>query len=470
MEVPAGVEIQTWTLEGTYTTEDGSEPVQEKVGVAFDGSDIYVQGLAYYFPEAWIKGTVTDGVATFPAWQFVGEDEYGVEYLLGTSDGTTAEDMLFTVDDDAQKLTMTTKYILENDGKEKISFWGYWSNVVLYAGEPVVEEPVEAPADLETEPYIFKGMAQEYNYGNEEDFEDYQIQVAVGFDGDDAYIQGIAQDMPELWVKATKNANGQYVIPANQYMGEMVYWTYSFPYYFTAVSDNDELVDVVLDYDAETQTFSTNQLLALNGDKSTLYYYLLYQDVVITKLIEVAATPADPSVTGYNPSGSYPNVQFDIPAIGTQSEDLDVSKLFYTIWIAKNGNEEKLTLTADLYDQDFTEDVTEIEYLHSGYDVNKAGSRVYLNQGADEIGSWTKIGVQSIYYGGNEMHCSNIVWNDGSITPNIATGISSINADADGERYYDALGRRTNSQTKGLIIKQVRQADGTLKTQKMVRK
>ena len=34
-------------------------------------------------------------------------------------------------------------------------------------------------------------------------------QVQVGFDGDDAYIQGIAADCPELWVKATKNEAGQ---------------------------------------------------------------------------------------------------------------------------------------------------------------------------------------------------------------------------------------------------------------------
>ena len=51
------------------------------------------------------------------------------------------------------------------------------------------------------------------------EFKPYSNQVLVGFDGDDLYIQGISEDLPEAWVKATKNEDGKYVIPANQYMG-----------------------------------------------------------------------------------------------------------------------------------------------------------------------------------------------------------------------------------------------------------
>ena len=459
VEVPEGVEIQTWTLEGTYATNSGSSAVQQATGVAIDGNDIYVQGLAYYFGEAWIKGTIEGNVATFPAWQFVGEDEYGQEYLLGSSDGQTAEDIIFAYDADAQTLTLQN-FILENDGNEEIGYWGYWSSGVLYAGEPEVLEPVTAPADLATETYIFKAQVLEYGY-EDDGFQDYQIQVEVGFDGDDLYIQGIAQDVPELWVKATKNAEGQYVIPANQYMGDLSFWGYTFPYFFTATDGTNALLDVVLSYDAETQTFSTDQWLALNGAKNALDYYLLYQDVTITKFIEVAATPADPEVLAFNQDSSYPNVQFDIPAVGTNGEALNVKKLFYIIWIEKDGEQQQLTLTADLYPDDLTEDVTEIPYNHDVYDIYAGGSRVYLNQA--DVADWTKIGVQSVYYGADEKHESNIVWNDGSLT----TGISSIAAASDASaRYFDLQGRAADKTRKGLLIMQT--ADG--KTVKVVRK
>ncbi len=51
-----------------------------------------------------------------------------------------------------------------------------------------------------------------------------------------------------------------------------------------------------------------------------------------------------------------------------------------------------------------------------------------------------------------------------------STAISSINADEQNAVYFDAMGRRTNAQAKGLLIKQVRMADGTVKTVKMASK
>jgi len=45
-----------------------------------------------------------------------------------------------------------------------------------------------------------------------------------------------------------------------------------------------------------------------------------------------------------------------------------------------------------------------------------------------------------------------------------------VNADEQNAVYFDAMGRRTNAQAKGLLIKQVRMADGTVKTVKMARK
>ncbi|MBR1755057.1 MAG: hypothetical protein IJ739_00860 [Bacteroidaceae bacterium] len=471
--LPEGVEAEVWTIEGSFNTNQGADNVQEATEVAFDGNDIYVKGLAYYFPEAWIKGTIADGVATFPSGQFVGEDEYGKEYLLGTSDGQTIDDIYFTYDADAQTLTLQN-YILENgDSKTELSFYGYWSSVQLYVGEPVVLDPVVAPEDLVTETYVFKSQAAEYEEDEdgepvEPTFEPYESQVLLGFDGDDLYIQGLAQDVPEFWVKATKNEDGKYVIPANQYMGtyDVGGWGYwVFDYFFTAVdAETEELTDVVLTLDAETGTLTTDQVLVLNGSKNSLYPYITFAGAEFSKFVEVAATPADPEVLTFNNTGSYPNVQLNVPAVGVNGEALLESKLFYTIYIEKDGQEQPLTLEASLYDA-LEEDITEIPYtLDDDYDIYKGGARVYLNQGADEIATWTKIGVQSIYYGGDEVHKSNIAWA-------LPVGIAQVNTAAQvPATYYDLQGRVVSGARKGLFIKQYTDADGRVKTEKVLRK
>ena len=75
VEVPATATVEEWTLEGTYNTNSGGTAQQIATEVAFDGNDIYVKGLAHYFEESWIKGTINGSTATFPTGQFVGEDD-----------------------------------------------------------------------------------------------------------------------------------------------------------------------------------------------------------------------------------------------------------------------------------------------------------------------------------------------------------------------------------------------------------
>ena len=55
----------------------------------------------------------------------------------------------------------------------------------------------------------------------------------------------------ELWVKATKNEAGKYVIPANQFMGSVSFWMSDIECYFTAVDAEGNMIDAVLDFDSE---------------------------------------------------------------------------------------------------------------------------------------------------------------------------------------------------------------------------
>lgn len=167
------------------------------------------------------------------------------------------------------------------------------SIVVTYAeSEPTA---VEVPEGLSTEPYNFTGNAKEYSEDDSKDFVPYESQIQVGFDGNDVYFIGLSADYPEGAAKGTLSADGKTVtIPANQFMGNRVFefigQTMLFPYYFTAIDiqgTDTTMVDVVLNYDETAKTFTTNQTLALNGDKRVLYYYQLFNNVVISKINEV---------------------------------------------------------------------------------------------------------------------------------------------------------------------------------------
>ena len=77
----------------------------------------------------------------------------------------------------------------------------------------------------------------------------------------------------------------------------------------------------------------------------------------------------------------------------------------------------------------------------------------------------TRIGVQAFYQDGDKRLVTDIVYSDG-------TTVSSINGITDvvtGETFYtDLSGRRVAKLTKGIYIKSVRMADGTIKSEKII--
>lgn len=487
VELPEGVTPEDWTIEGVYYTSGGSN-LQSATQVAFDGTDIYVKGLAYYFEDSWIKGKINSetGIAKFRSGQFVGEDEYGPEYILGATDeDETPVDIEFVFDPDAQTLIQQTPYIVESGSRTFDDMYGYWTDVHYYAGEPVVVDPVTAPENLETETYMFK--ANELVFDEDEDDEEvdedegyarkkikisrprksvvlkdeeeageytiepYSYQVQVGFDGNDVYISGISDNTSELWMKGTLSEDGKTVtIPANQYMGTLYYWIYTFDYFITSIDDNNDPANIILNWDAENKTFSTGQMVILNDNKFRIGDpYQIFTDVEITKMQEFAATPADPSITSMELSASFPYVNLDVPAKDTEDNDILTTKLFYTIWVDNGEEVSQLVITADEYKY-IEEDMTEIPYtFNDDYDIYAGGSRFYLNQGDDVIESWQRIGVQSIYYGGGERNESNIVWYESPVY----TGITDVTANAGKKAtVFDLQGRRVAQPGKGLFI------------------
>ena len=551
--LPEGVVAEDFIM--SYS--DGQKPVK----VAVDGNDVYFQGMSKYIPQAWVKGTKDGNIVTFAPMQFMGEyGDYGGSYFFyGNTpvtfiydaeaetysatglvygvlddkyyDGKYTDPVLkkvievavkpatpkvlsientqygdivnfnipvvdvngngmiadklsfqFFIDDENTPMTFTTSYFTRLESDMTIIPYGFtedydfqidyiylnmphstWNKIgiqSIYTGGGEtnkseiswyeIPKPVVAPEGLAVENYAFKATATEAKSDpSQEKAEPYTSQIKIGFDGDDVYIQGLCPDMAELWVKATKNEAGKYVIPANQYMGNYEFLGYVFPYYWTAVDEEGNMVETVLDYDSEKGQFTSAQTLILNGGADGLDPYITFTDVIITKLEEVAATPANPTVEAYvfNKNQGYNNILLNIPTVGTEGEDLILGKLFYILWIMKDGQEQPYTFSAALYDMDFNEDVTEVPYTHDGYDVYLGGKKIYLEETPEELATWMKVGVQSIYYGAGERRTSEIAWCE------ITTDIKSIDADKNGKAViYNLNGQRVETAKKGLYI------------------
>ena len=279
---------------------------------------------------------------------------------------------------------------------------------VLFAQTPVV-----VPEGLETEIYIFSAKAVEEGTSTEP--EDYTYQSRIGFDGNDMYIKGLSANTADMWLKATKNAEGKYVIPANQYMGQLNFggWLV-FDYYLAARDENDKAADVVLDFDAENNKFTTNQVVVLHESPEQWYPYQTFTEVAFTKYAEAAATPVDPTMDRVVLKGKYPYIRCTIPATGTNDEALNKEKLYYTH-----------DMVGEVYD-------------------------IFIEEAVEELNTWAKVGIQSIYYGGNECHKSNIVWKENGNYTDIA-GVRSKNEAVKGN-IYNIAGQRVSNATKGIYI------------------
>ncbi len=299
VEPPQGKEAEPWYIaDGHFIKWDENDnqidAVDEwlSIGVIIDGNDIYLQGLAYYFEDAWVKGTISGSTVTIPSGQFVGEDSSGEEYIVGydvTSNGIA--DLIFTYDSEKGTLTLDpTIYIVENGSQNELDPWGYWKELALT--KPKLVTP---PAGEEEDWNVVGAMVtvdekEGFVFGDPE-----QYPVKVIKDGSDFYVQGLCKDFPEAWVKGTI-ADGKVSFATGQYLGvytetdEESGEEYQFDMFFVGVSEESAGIgDLVFTYDEENNmlTFEENSLMVISvAPNSVMYYLYLYMPAQIFKSVE----------------------------------------------------------------------------------------------------------------------------------------------------------------------------------------
>jgi len=168
---------------------------------------------------------------------------------------------------------------------------------------------------------------------------------------------------------------------------------------------------------ANTLTSDTN-FTCYNGGKSwfgnqgAFTITAVGLEFVYPVIPDVAAMPATPEVVDiseYNADNGYGAVILDIPTTDADGNLIKTSKLFYQLYSDINGVIAPITFTTDLY-KNIEADMTEIPYtLNDDYDFDTTDGykRVWLNF---DYSNYTRIGVKSIYKGGDAVNETEIQW------------------------------------------------------------
>ena len=307
------------------------------------------------------------------------------------------------------------------------------------------ETPVTPPDGVEPEMYKFKGHDTYID-------KDKEAEVFVVRDGNDIFIQGLSINfMPSGWVKGML-ADGVATFP-EAYMGAFDFWGESYDLYFDGA---------VFTYDETTNTFTATDGYTTTAEETVLDEYI---NVTLTGVVATPATPATPEITAFTQDNYGYYVEMNIPTVDVEGNDLFPSLLSYELLYEKPGETGVFEFTTDDYIF-IEENMTQVPYNYTdSYDIDKAGKQVYLY--ADDLETWSLIGVKSIYTVGDVVNESEVFW---FATPFGLTAIEDI-ADSPvvATRYYDLQGREVDAAAKGLIIQVTRLADGTTHAVKVVK-
>ena len=300
VELPAGVTPEKWYGGGIYMYygTGGWTPAEIdetfNYQVAFDGNDVYIAGLDVNHEDAWVKGTLENGIITCEP-TLTGTEEYEGEeykyYVIATESVSPygPKPIQFVYDEEQGSITIADgiDLTIAPDHGESGSLYAYYVGFALNRNAPEPDVLVEVPAGLEMATYTFTAKELTLsNYGEVESEEPIEEDVTVGIDGNNIYIQGLSYVYtPEAWVMGVREGN-KVTFAANQYLGECYLYEVYGPYknYFCgSVLGVFNVQDVVMNIDDENGTMTAEDCVVINGKKTSISYFNFMGDVVLTK-------------------------------------------------------------------------------------------------------------------------------------------------------------------------------------------
>ena len=453
-----------------------------------DDNVVYLQQpVSACIYDGWVKGTLSaDGKQiTVPTGQLVAYTksfDMGVEIALMSYDeaeqtyvaDTEAKEVVYTIDDDGTiRLTGTrVDYVLGAMNRcYGETFWyldGEWIGgdfESVYT--PSSETIITPPADLETTELI----ALSTQYLGE--WEPYRETVKVGYDGNDFYVQGLTNLLPYAWVKG--NVNGQTItIPSGQYLGTY----YGTPLYLIAYPIGTDITMEV----SEEGVYTSRDNLLVSLSPTDIAYVVYYLGMVLQPTYDVVVSgpengePQDYILQYFDGEEACEDpvtVVFDGNDVYVQG----ISVAMPEAWVKGTLSDGKVVFQSQQFLGDYTEQYDEDEYslaypvYFQSMDADEGTLQPAITFVYEEgTGILTDpdnaicIGInktQALYF--QELY-------DAMLIPQSYLGITTQASSSEEKDaiYVDMAGRRVSAHSRGLIIRQSRNADGSLSVKKIL--
>lgn len=447
--------------------------------VADDGKVYLKDPLSQLGTRSWLEGKIEGDSVFFDTPQFIWTEDnpsydepvkfYASRMVTKTITSGYSTSTTYVPDsvETRMKFVWRNDSIIQSDDAllgliDSASFWyAFGDKDVVYA---VNNDKVAAvPEGLSAVKYMLKTVDVS---GNTE------TKVVKAYtDGVKVYITGLYDEFPDAVVVGTL-ADGNVVIKSGQLLGvnasgyfvyaEAATYTTGYDSSFKTVYKYTFADDLTLTYNAADGTYSSDGALIINIGKNKVSAVKGFVQPKLDAFTEVAATPADPVITDLAVM-DY-KITFNLPNTDTEGNYLDVSKLYYNVYLDNKLYTFEPMPSVGLYDSMPYESLTDVPYTFDDDD----DFRCYGIQHSLKLnpGSFTTIGIQLVYTGGGEVHKSDIVSKMSTL------GIEDVGSDK-GEikrvDYYDLDGRKISGPLQGIYVKSEVYKNGTVKRTKVVK-
>ncbi len=135
VSLPSGVTAESWVITTNFFANSSSGDAvnvsyRSNVQVAFDGNDIYIAGLSYWLPNAWVKGTIDGETATFPTGQYYGIDDGDELWFVGYGEDGLC-DVTFSYNATTHRLTLDNNITILEGSDAEGSYYAYHINTTI---------------------------------------------------------------------------------------------------------------------------------------------------------------------------------------------------------------------------------------------------------------------------------------------------------------------------------------------------
>ena len=496
-EQPEGT-LKTYAMNTLYYTRDMGEPVHrygQKTMVVVNEAEgeIWIQNFINTFLyNTWICGEISADrkkvvFENFQPYLEQGDNTYYVSLAYQAANGdyypdTEADEFSFDYDEATGTLSNPTLAITLSAGEGNANTLN-----IGYEFKPFTDELNVLPENIDgdIQMYSLRWASNDPYY--------FPKVVYVARSGDDFYFKGFYNKTPDAWLKGTLNAAKDSVIIENgQYMGlyDDLYFIYNKGAIYTGLDDTGWPIyknkdHAALAWDAETGNLNgPDGILFVLGKELKGGYSHSIPSQDMKPFIGVPAKPKTPDIRYYDIDTQFNQVNssmaYVVPVEDVHGNFINPDSLYYRVFV--DGEQLHFDNVPGGFYQHFPDEwevpcqFTDRGKVNNRTDNNN-GTMTYHVLGFDKDLRPTTVGLQSVYYMNGTRTLSDLVtytlatkeksYTDGDPDPSSVEFVATPLQPTEG--CYDLQGRPVSQPQKGIYLKTVRQANGNLRTIKVLK-